>query len=291
MGMDVARMVCACVLLLAPCHLVAQYATPYGPMPGSRVRVLAPSHAIEPLTGRLLAIAGDSLLLDASAGRARVRLSAASVQRVEVSKGYPRWEFAKRYGMLGSLAGGVIGAITFGTDDPLGGLAGIMAGAIIGAPIGAASGAILAPERWHDDYAGSGFGGSPGSYRLTMVPRTAVEFAMLGAPTALTRGEAALVTGDTLLLVPRDSRGARSVRLSDLAVLQVRGGKDRPRGIAFGAAALALITAVAGGIDHAHGNLSTGDLIGTVAGNAVIGGLVGYALAPTGWESVALPRR
>ena len=168
---------------------------------------------------------------------------------------------------------------------------GLVIGAPIGAPIGALVGAVVAPELWREQDILPLTARDDGIYRLSVDPRTDVRLATRASPSVFTRGEVALVAGDTLFLVPRDSRGARSVTLSDLALLQVRGGKDHPRGVAYGAAAFALVTAVAGGIDHAHGAISAGDVLASVVGNALIGGLVGYAFAPTGWESVALPRR
>lgn len=143
-------------LAFAP-GLPAQYATPYGVVPGSRVRVSIPTLATDPYIGRALAFGGDSLLLEASSGRAHARLPAADVGRVEVSDGHDRVGTALRYGAIGTVAGAVIGALSLrdqGADTfGLAPLAGAFAGGVLGGAISATVGAVLAPERWRTVWA------------------------------------------------------------------------------------------------------------------------------------------
>jgi hypothetical protein len=281
----------ACAVLLLPSPAHAQYANPYGVAAGTRVRILAPAHADQALTGRLVAAAGDSLVLASSQGAATARIPLGAVQGVALSEGHDRVGSALRYGAIGALAGGVLAAASFRDHDPLGGFVGFFAGAVIGLPIGGAVGAILAPERWHDVSAGTpGAGSGEGAYRVAIARGTTVRMSSRIAPDRRTTRDVDVVTGDTLSFLARGGDAAQ-VRLSDLARLEVRGGKDRRRGVLYGAAALGVVTAVAGGIDYAHDNISGGDLVGSTIGNMVLGGLIGYALSPTGWEALPLPRR
>ena len=100
-------------------------------------------------------------------------------------------------------------------------------------------------------------------------------------------GSVAALVRDTLTI--RADNDLRRFALADLDVLEVRGGEDKRRGAAFGALVATAITGVAGGIDAAKGGISGGDLVGTLIGNALIGGLIGYAFAPTGWQRLPLP--
>lgn len=100
-------------------------------------------------------------------------------------------------------------------------------------------------------------------------------------------GRVAGLLRDTLVI--RADDGLRRFAIADLDVLEVRGGEDKRRGATIGALIATAITAVAGGIDAAQGNISGGDLVGTLIANAFIGGLVGYAFAPTGWQRLPLP--
>lgn len=77
--------------------------------------------------------------------------------------------------------------------------------------------------------------------------------------------------------------------LSDLSALEVRAGENKRRGFLIGAGVAAVITGTFGGIDAAKGEITRDDLVGTILANSLIGGLVGYAFAPKGWERIPLP--
>ncbi|MDB4878651.1 MAG: hypothetical protein JWL60_97 [Gemmatimonadetes bacterium] len=145
------------LLLALTSALPAQYAIPHGVVSGSRVRVTLPGLAAEPFIGRALAFGGDSLLLEASSGRARARIHASGVARVEVSEGHDRLGTAWRYGAAGAAVGAVIGVLSLRDEGPdtfgMAPLAGGFAGAVLGGGIGAAVGAVLAPERWRTVWA------------------------------------------------------------------------------------------------------------------------------------------
>ena len=106
-----------------------------------------------------------------------------------------------------------------------------------------------------------------------------------GTPRA--EGSVAALVRDTLVIRADDQ--LRRFALADLDVLEVRGGEDKRRGITIGALVATAITAVGGGIDAAQGNISGADLFSVMIGNALIGGLIGYAFAPTGWQRLPLP--
>lgn len=89
----------------------------------------------------------------------------------------------------------------------------------------------------------------------------------------------------------RVDRGSRATYgFDNVRRLEVRGGRDRRRGALIGAGILGGVALVAGGIDVSRGNLSTGEWLGTIAGNALFGGLLGLALPPRGWVDVPLAR-
>jgi hypothetical protein len=99
--------------------------------------------------------------------------------------------------------------------------------------------------------------------------------------------------GTTVVVWPRGAAPGveASYALPDLAALEVRGGRDRARGALIGAGIATALAALFGGIDHARGELSSGELTGTVASNAVAGALLGFAFAPRGWRRLPLPSR
>jgi hypothetical protein len=133
--------------LLVPAALPAQYATSYGPVVGSRVRVTAPTMTEGRAYGSLLAFGADSLVLDMS-GRATVRLPVSALTRVEVSDGPDRGLSALRGGAIGAIAGGVLGTVGMRREDGLARLVGSIVGSGMGLFIGAAVGGFTAPERW-----------------------------------------------------------------------------------------------------------------------------------------------
>lgn len=116
---------------------------------GTRIRVQATAEA-PPFTGTVWRLTSDTLAVAVSSGNALLRLPTAHVTSIEVSDGRDRLGWAVRVGGIGALAGGLLGAATFGhgSQGDLGAFAGFFAGSILGAAGGALFGAIVAPERW-----------------------------------------------------------------------------------------------------------------------------------------------
>ena len=122
---------------------------------------------------------------------------------------------------------------------------------------------------------------------LTIAAGTELRLTPRAAGMPRRRGRVVQLAGDTLVL--REGDALSHTALSDLAALEVRGGEDKRRGFLIGAGVAAGITGVFGGIDVSKGNISRDDFVGTLIVNALIGGLVGYAFAPKGWERIPLP--
>ena len=114
---------------------------------------------------------------------------------------------------------------------------------------------------------------------VRLTPRAA------GAPRI--RGRVVVLARDTIVLRDDASRTA----LRDLSAIEVRGGEDKRRGFLIGAAVATGITGVFGGIDASKGEISGEDFAGTLLFNALVGGLIGYAFAPKGWERIPMPER
>lgn len=276
--------------LILPAPLAAQYIGPYGVVSGIQVRVSAPRLSDDAIGGRLLAFGGDSLLLDMSGGRARIRIPTREVRRVETAMGKDRAGWALRGAAVGLLAGGVAGATI--SDNSLERMVGSFVGAGMGLVLGTGIGAAAAPTImrtvWTSPTAADG-GSSPGEgYALAIPAGTDVRVRAEGLAERQ-RGRVEQVAGDTLVYAT--GGGVRHVPLATLASLEIRGGKDRQRGAAIGAIALGLVTGVAAATDYSHGNISGGDAIGSTLGNIGVGALLGAWLAPQGWLRVPLPRR
>ena len=128
------------------------------------------------------------------------------------------------------------------------------------------------------------------SYGIGLATGTQIRLRTIDDPQTLIAGRVIGIAGDTMLVAVDRSRQG-SFRLDRLQLLEARGGKDRTRGMTIGAGILGGIGLVFGGIDLSRDKISGGDFVGTVIGNAAIGALFGYALAPAGWERVPLIRR
>jgi hypothetical protein len=122
---------------------------------------------------------------------------------------------------------------------------------------------------------------------LTITPGTEVRLTPRAPGAARTRGRVIVLARDTIVL--RDDDRVARAAIADLSSIEVRGGEDKRRGFLIGAGIAAGITGIFGGIDASKGEISNDDLIGTIIVNALIGGLVGYAFAPKGWERIPLP--
>ena len=131
--------------------------------------------------------------------------------------------------------------------------------------------------------------GAQAPYRVALEPGTRVRVTTDGVPDRRVIGSVLALRDDTLAL--RGTDGQHRFPLTHLRSLEVRGGKDRRRGMLIGGGIAFGITAVFGGVDRANGQISTGGLTETLATNAVIGALVGWVFAPTGWEPIPLPYR
>lgn len=128
------------------------------------------------------------------------------------------------------------------------------------------------------------------SYGIGLGTGTQIRLRTAADPQTRITGKVIAVAGDTMLIAIDHSTQA-TFRLDRLLLLEARGGRDRKRGMAIGGGVLGGIGLVFGGIDASRGKISGGEFAGTVIGNAVIGALLGYALAPKGWEAVPLVRR
>lgn len=128
-------------------------------------------------------------------------------------------------------------------------------------------------------------------FRIDLEPGTRVRLTTAAEPAERVRGSVVRSDGATLVIQARGLPVGRetSYRVQDLASIEVRGGKNRPRGALVGSAIATGFAALFGGIDHARGEISSGELTGTVVSNAVAGALLGYAFAPRGWRALPLP--
>lgn len=121
---------------------------------------------------------------------------------------------------------------------------------------------------------------------VTIAPDADVRATMITGPERRIGGKFVRMTTDTLVL-SRDRRGTQlSLPLAQVRQLEVRGGRQPWRGARWGAGIVGGIALVFGGIDVGRGELGAGEYIAAVAGNALIGGLVGYVIAPRGWVAV-----
>lgn len=123
-----------------------------------------------------------------------------------------------------------------------------------------------------------------GQTAVAIAPNADVRATMTGGPERRISGQFARLTGDTLVLTRR--RAAIALPVAQVQRLEVRGARDHWRGARWGAGIVGGIALVFGGIDTARGELGGGEYAGTIVGNALIGGLLGYAIAPRGWVEV-----
>lgn len=241
-----ASVLLSCVAVAAPSQRIDHVAE------GARVRITSP-FLPAPLFGRVTSRdpTTGALVVSTPGGHARVSVPLDAGQRVDVSRGRPRFASAAIGAGAGFLIGSAVGIDQAG-DDPEGfaALAGLIAGGGTGLIFGAVLGYAYAPERWHRGSAGAGGGDS---LHVTL------------------------------------SSGARVRRFAD-GTIAVKGERDRRRGIIRGAAILGGIGLVFGGIDASKGRISHGEYVGTIAGNTIIGGALGYLVSPRGWQRLPAPR-
>ncbi|MBA3890244.1 MAG: hypothetical protein H0X64_06915 [Gemmatimonadaceae bacterium] len=125
---------------------------------------------------------------------------------------------------------------------------------------------------------------------VTIAPDAEVRATLVPGAGARVTGRFVSLTRDTLAVAVGSERMRRAMPVQTVARVEVRGPRDRKRGAVIGAGLLGGIAVVFGGIDVSKGSLATDEYIGAIAANAVIGGLIGAALAPRGWIPVPLPR-
>ena len=126
-------------------------------------------------------------------------------------------------------------------------------------------------------------------YHIALGRGSAVRVTTMLEPSRRIVGKVLAMPGDTIIL---DSNSAQvKFPLAALNSLEIRGEEDKRRGFTIGAVALGGIAVVFGGIDYSKDRISGGDWFSTIVGNALIGGLIGYAFAPKGWDPLPLPSR
>jgi hypothetical protein len=123
---------------------------------------------------------------------------------------------------------------------------------------------------------------------VTLTPGTHVRVT-LATENERARGSVVSYDDDSLR-IDRDAR-AHAYAFPNIARLEVRGGRDRRRGILRGALILGGIGVVFGGIDAAQGNLAGDEYAATIVTNALIGGALGLLWSPRGWREIPLQRR
>lgn len=145
-----------CVLLLSGAHAGAQESFQALEVPpGTRVRVTAEEGGPGRVTGSLVYIDPDSLVVRPRGESPALSLPFARVEMLEVSRGRDSRAGARQgvtWGVyLGAAVGVIAGALSAsGTSADTGESAviGAVGGAVLGGGLGAAAGAIFPPERW-----------------------------------------------------------------------------------------------------------------------------------------------
>ena len=278
---------CACVAFSAS-RLEAQSAT-VGE--GLRVRVHAPALMKSPAIGSITSGAPGFVGVVVGDGAARVDVPMSNVTRVDVSVGRSRARGALIgagvFGIAGLVAGAAIGTASDDTNEGLVAFALGVSGLATGLTLGGIGGAIWGPERWT---------------AAPMFPLSAPLSVSARARVTILEGATVRVTSSTLNRVKvkasaSDSGGFHAtygdtssrVEWIDVKRIDVRGGRNRQRGAAYGAIAGALLTIIPGMIDSRPTGLSGSESATIFVSNTVIGGLVGALLAPRGWQPLPIP--
>ena len=124
------------------------------------------------------------------------------------------------------------------------------------------------------------------TYVMTIDSNTHVRLIPRDSTTGYVEGRVVRLGNDTIVVRDIDALVRRAV--GDLSAIEVRGGQNRVRGMAYGAGAVLAIGGIGGGIERAKGSLGIGEFVGVLLGNALGGGVLGYFLAPTGWQRIAI---
>lgn len=102
------------------------------------------------MMGTYIGVSADSLRVAIANAAVTVAMPLRSVEWIDESRGRPVARWAILGGIMGMVAGGVIGAAIGEHEDP-GGLmsvAGLLLGGLFGAPTGAIVGGLSAREEW-----------------------------------------------------------------------------------------------------------------------------------------------
>ena len=257
---------------------------------GTRLRAAVPSLEPGPVVGPLLSRAGDTLTIGHLGESARITLPPGTLAALHESGGRPRLMWGIGGAAIGGVAGGLVLGVTGYLADPEGwgdvlGTLGFIAGAALGAPIGAAVGALVAPEQWVPLYLpASDTAAARAIARVEVVPGTRLRVTPVDGERFRAPG---FLRGDSLT-VERDG-STRVYRLDRIRRVEVRGGRDRVRGAVLWGAVLGGVALVFGGFDYADDEIGAGELIGGVAGNALVGAALGALFPLSGWKPLPLP--
>ena len=149
------RTICLSVVILAsiaalPTEALSEEERPLPPVPvGTKVRILAPSALSDRMTGMLVEIDKDTLLIVNDDSRLRVQRQAITQMEASIGK--------RRRTRIGMIVGAGIGALVLSQGIYGGCLSDcgnrwdaeyILAGAGVGALLGAGIGALLKTDRW-----------------------------------------------------------------------------------------------------------------------------------------------
>lgn len=168
------------------------------------------------------------------------------------------------------------------------GLAVMIGVPVIGA-VGAAVGTYAAPERFEPLYIRQGPlpPSRAGKLSLVVSPGAEVRVHPRAGTAGVVRGRSVTAGVDSIVLARREQ--LMKFALSDVAQVQVRGGRARSRGMLWGAALGATIGAAVP--SHALAKLpaAANGPASTIALNAAIGSAFGLLLAPVVWAPLPLP--
>lgn len=258
---------------------------------GLRIRVDAPGHLTAPATGTTFQSRAGWIDIMLDDDVARVEIPLAAVRRVDLYAGRRR----ARGALIGALIGGVtataagvaIGAAQSRNEtfDIYPFALGVF-GLLLGAPVGGIAGAIWAPTAWQEAPLFTAADSDSGAARVSV--RSGVKLRV--TPVSGARIRAISDNSDGTGIRVHNDDGATSYRWSDVAAIEMRGGRDRGLGAMYGATAGALLGAIPGGIDYARDRISGSELGRTVFFNAIIGGAVGALISPRGWVPLPVPR-
>lgn len=270
------------LVLLLPAAAEAQW--PRNPV-GARIRVSAPAVDSALIVGRGAMAGSDTIGLLLGDGGATLYIPSASVAFVEQSAGFERWKWTKRGAVAGAIGVWLIARATTDVgEDGLAAMSLFIGSTFVGTLLGAGAGALLAPETWSRTIPNLSETQNAG-HRVLIAPDARVRLTLRAEPTTRLDDRVARFVGDTLTL-----QSSRAFAIPELASLEVRGGKNRRRGVLYGVGIITAITAAGAIPDHSKGVVTTGEMLGAFAGNAVVGAIAGYYLAPKGWIRVPLPR-